>query len=239
VKPLVLQNIYKHFDRVEVLRDVSLGFEPGTVTAIVGDNGAGKSTLLKIVAGILAPSAGNISFDENAVTALSANARRSLGIEMVYQDLALASQQDVVTNLFMGREQIGPFGLLKREAMRTRAQNKLNELGIEIKNISQRVSLLSGGQQQAVAIARALLFDPQVLLLDEPTAALAVREVERVLEIIRRQRAASRIVILVSHRLNDVFAVADRIVVLKHGQVAADNLTAQVTLSQVVEKIVS
>ena len=157
---------------------------------------------------------------------------------MVYQDLALAPQQDVVTNFFMGREKIGHFGFLKRGAMRAQVQAKLAELGIQIEDLSRPVGFLSGGQQQAVAIARALLFNPQTLLLDEPTAALAVREVERVLDLIRRQRAAKRIIILVSHRLNDVLAVSDRIVVLKHGRVVADAAAASVTLGQVVEKIV-
>jgi simple sugar transport system ATP-binding protein len=235
----VLEGIFKHFGSLEVLNDVSLQFAAGTVTAIVGDNGAGKSTLLKIMAGIYAPSAGRINFNGVEITRLSADQRRAGGMEMVYQDLALAPQQDVVTNLFVGREESSFGGWLKRGSMRHRAAAKLAELGIEIKDLSQRVELLSGGQQQAVAIARALLFNPQVLLLDEPTAALAVREVERVLEIIRLQRQAKRIVILVSHRLNDVLAVSDRVVVLKHGRVAADKAAANLSLSQVVESIVS
>ncbi len=236
---LELQHVSKHFAHVEVLRDVCLRFEPGTVSAIVGDNGAGKSTLLKILAGIHAPAEGTITFNDSAITNLSADARRARGIEMVYQDLALAAQQDVVTNLFMGREQTSIFGLLKRRSMRRLAQAKMEELGINLPSLQQPVGQLSGGQQQAVAIARALLFSPQVLLLDEPTAALAVREVERVLDLIRQQRAAKRIVILVSHRLNDVLAVSDRIIVLKHGRVAADDPAQSVSLSQVVEKIVS
>lgn len=238
MKELTLNHIRKSFGSVEVLRDLSLTFEAGTVTAIVGDNGAGKSTLLKTIAGIYRPDSGEVRFNGAILNGLSAAAHRACGIEMVYQDLALAGQQSVVANLFMGREITHAFGLLNRRAMKKEAEAILDRLGIKIQSMEALVGTLSGGQRQAIAIARAVLFDPQILLLDEPTAALAAREVSQVLDLIRREREQGRTVVLISHRLNDVFAVADRIVVMKQGQIVADDPAPATTLSQVVERIV-
>ena len=236
---LEIRNISKHFGPISVLQDISLDFSPGTVTALVGDNGAGKSTLLKVIAGLHSASKGRITLQGETIGVLSAEERRARGVEMVYQDLALAPQQDVITNLFLGREMVSALGVLKRNQMCSLGTQKLRELGITIPDVSVPVGTLSGGQQQAIAIARAVLFSPRVLLLDEPTAALAAREVERVLELIRMQRAQSRITILVSHRLNDVLAVADRIIVLKRGCISADVPADSVSLAEIVEKIVS
>jgi simple sugar transport system ATP-binding protein len=233
---LQLKNINKHFDGVEILKNIALDFTPGSVTAIVGDNGAGKSTLLKIISGLYAPDAGQIVLDNADITAQDAGARRDK-IDMVYQDLALARQQDVTANLFMGREICGPLGFLKRAAMQAETQQHLRALEVDIPDLNKSVGLLSGGQQQA--IARAAMFNPKVLLLDEPTAALAVREVERVLELVRKQKAVGRIVILVSHRLHDVFAVADRIIVMKQGTIIHDGAAADTTMTETVERIVS
>ena len=232
-------NISKRFGANHVLQSITLEFEPGTVTALVGDNGAGKSTFLKTLAGIHLPDSGNIILQELDITPLTAQAHRENGIEMAYQDLALAKQQDVVTNLFMGRETSHFAGILARKAMRKEAATRLERLGIHIPDLDRPVGLLSGGQQQAIAIARAVMFEPKVLLLDEPTAALAAREVETTLEFIRHQKSEGRIVVLVSHRLNDVFAVADRIVVLKRGEVFCSERTTEITLAEVVERIVS
>jgi ABC-type sugar transport system ATPase subunit len=237
---LQLQGIGKSYGPQQVLKSIDLDFAAGQVTAIVGDNGAGKSTLLKIIAGLCRPDIGHIHLDGSNLTALAAGSHRAHGIEMVYQDLALARQQDVTTNLFLGRELTRtPFGILDRRMMRQWARQELDRLGIVIAHHDRPVGLLSGGQQQAVAIARAVLFDPKVLLLDEPTAALAAREVQQVIDLVRTQRELGRIVILVSHRLNDVFAVADRIVVLKQGSLVADTPAAGTSLPQVVEAIVS
>lgn len=236
---LSLDNVAKHFSGINILKDISLAFAAGTVTAIVGDNGAGKSTLLKIMSGALLPSSGMVTLNGANIIALNVDARRMAGIEMVYQDLALAPQQNVMANMYAGRELLGDLGRLNRRAMRDGAVKHLQELGIDIPNLDLPVGMLSGGQRQALAIARAAMFSPKVLLLDEPTAALAVREVERVLDLIRRQKAAGRAVVVVSHRLNDVFAVADRIVVLKQGRVISDDVTCAVTLVQTVERIVS
>ena len=236
---LLLDNISKSFGSVDVLKSISTAFNAGQVTAIVGDNGAGKSTLLKLMAGIHAPDRGSVALYGKSLIDLSASEHRRCGIEMVYQDFALAKQHDVVTNLFLGRERTHSwFGFLNRRAMREAAQLELDRLGIQIPDLKKPVGLLSGGQQQAVAIARAVLFNPKVLLLDEPTAALAAREVGQVLDLIRQQKQQGRIVILVSHRLNDVFAVADRIVVMKQGSIKNDTPTSDTTLSQVVENIV-
>jgi ABC-type sugar transport system ATPase subunit len=236
---LKLNNISKHYGAVEVLKNISLEFSPGTVTAIVGDNGAGKSTLLKVVTGVVKPDRGAITLGQRDISSLNPGARRNCGIEMVYQDLALAPEHDAVTNLFIGREIATYFGLLQRKEMRRRALAVLKELEIQIPSVDRAVGNYSGGQQQAVAIARAILFCPEVILLDEPTAALAAREVDRVLSLIRRERDKGRIIVLVSHRLNDVFAVADRIVVLKHGSVGSDETAASLSIRDVVEKIVS
>jgi simple sugar transport system ATP-binding protein len=237
MKGLALKHISKSFGKVRVLKDVSLKFAPGEVTAIVGDNGAGKSTLLKIIAGIHAPDRGRIMLDGERLTSRDAFLRRGHGIEMVYQDLALAKQQDVVANLFLGRE-MSWLGFLHRKGMARQAAQELKRLGIRISRLDQPVGLLSGGQQQAVAIARAVLFDPKVLLLDEPTASLAAREVRHVLKLIRTEKERGRIVVLVSHRLNDVFDVADRIVVMKQGEIAANKAADKTSLDEIVELIV-
>jgi ABC-type sugar transport system ATPase subunit len=239
MKALRAQNITKSFGGLDVLSDVSLEFLPGTVSAIVGDNGAGKSTFLKILAGIHKPDTGTLHLGSEDITDNSAQENRGAGIEMVYQDLALAKRHDVVTNLFLGRESTNHGGFIARSQMRRRAQGIIEQLGITIPNLDRPVGLLSGGQQQAIAIARAIMFDPAVVILDEPTAALAAREVERTLELIRAQRNARRVIILVSHRLNDVFAVSDRIIVFKHGRVFADDACASTDIFKVVAKIVS
>jgi ABC-type sugar transport system ATPase subunit len=230
--------IKKRFGSVEVLNGISLCFEPGTVTSIVGDNGAGKSTLLKILAGVFRANEGTLRLNGETLDRGSPASHRRAGIEMVYQDLALAKNHDVITNLFLGRELIS-CGVLDRCTMEQEGRSILGQLEINLPRMEQRVGELSGGQQQAVAIARAVLFNPRVLLLDEPTAALAAREVDRVIELVKRQKELGRIIILVSHRLNDVFAVSDRIVVLKRGCVYSDDPKNNLTLTEVVQRIVS
>ena len=236
---LVAQHLSKQFGALPVIRDLSISFEKGTVTAIVGDNGAGKSTLLKMLSGQYAPDSGAVLLNGRTLNASTSLAHRDAGIEMVYQDFALAKSHDVVSNLFMGREQATDLGFLRRTSMFERAERILRELGIDIPDLRRPVGRLSGGQQQAVAIARAVLFDPQVLLLDEPTAALAAREVDRVLDLVRRERAAGRAIVLVSHRLNDVFTVSDRVVVLKRGEIFSDDQCSAVSLAETVQRIVS
>lgn len=234
-----VDKICKRFGSREVLRSLSLDFAPGTITAIVGDNGAGKSTLLKVLAGIHTPEQGAVIFNGAPIQRADPNHHRTLGIELVHQDFALARNHDVIANLFIGREETYRLGYLNRRRMHQQARQRLEALHISIPDLKIPVRHLSGGQQQAVAIARALLWEPRVLLLDEPTAALAVSEVARVLDLMRRERDAGRVIAIVSHRLNDVLAVADRVVVLKHGTVFSDETAAQLSISDIVERIVS
>lgn len=236
---LRLTNLTKSFGATTALHNLSLDFEPGSVTAIVGDNGASKSTLCKTITGVCRPSDGTVTLADTRLTDLTPREIRAAGVEMVYQDLALVEQQDIVSNLFLGRERTIPFfGILKRREMHEAARSLLHEIGITISELGVPVRNLSGGQKQAIAIARALLFSPRVLIMDEPTAALAAKEIEHVLELIRQSRARNIIVILVSHRLNDVFAVSDRIVTLRSGAVVADSPAQNTSMQEVVSNIV-
>ncbi len=240
---LVVKGVTKRFGAVQVLNGVDLAIEPGTVTGLVGDNGAGKSTLMKTITGIYTADEGSITFDGRDVLGIGPGARRALGIEMIYQDLALAKQQDVAANIFLGREPTRrPLGFLPpvvdKAKMDAEAQKMIDRLGARIPSITRPVGLFSGGQQQTVAIARALTFNPKLVIMDEPTAALAVREVESVLNLIRQLKAEGIAVILISHRLNDVMDVTDRIVVLRQGRIEADLETKKTQMKEVVEYIV-
>ena len=240
---LELNDVSKHFGSIQALSGVNLRIESGTVTALVGDNGAGKSTLMKIVTGIYRPDAGGIHFSGHDITQADPGSIRELGVEMIYQDLALAKQQDVASNIFLGREPTKclfglPLGMIDRTRIERDAQTMIERLGARIPSIHAQVGFLSGGQQQSVAIARALTFSPKLVIMDEPTAALAVREVDHVLDLIRQLKTQDIAVILISHRLTDVFAVSDRIVALRQGQVIADEPTVQTSMNQVVAHIV-
>jgi len=243
VSLLSVKGITKRFGAVDVLRGVDFEIEAGTVVGLVGDNGAGKSTLMKTITGIYSIDGGSISFAGQDITGLDPGARRAIGIEMIYQDLALAKQQDVASNIFLGREPLKrPFGFLPpvvdKDRMDTDAQKMIDRLGARIPSIHRPVGLFSGGQQQTVAIARALTFNPKLVIMDEPTAALAVREVESVLKLIRQLRDEGIAIILISHRLNDVMEVTDRIAVLRQGRMEADLVTANTKMREVVEYIV-
>jgi len=243
VSLLAVKGITKRFGAVEVLRGVDFAVEAGTVVGLVGDNGAGKSTLMKTITGIYSIDGGAISFGGQDITGLPPGARRAIGIEMIYQDLALARQQDVASNIFLGREPVKrPFGFLPpvidKDRMDADARKMIDRLGARIPSIHRPVGLFSGGQQQTVAIARALTFNPRLVIMDEPTAALAVREVESVLKLIRQLRDEGIAVILISHRLNDVMEVTDRIAVLRQGRMEADLVTADTKMREVVEYIV-
>lgn len=240
---LQVRGVAKSFGAIQVLNGVDLTIERGTVTGLVGDNGAGKSTLMKTITGIYSTDSGEILFNDQAMTGLAPGARRALGIEMIYQDLALAKQQDVSSNIFLGREPVRrAFGFLPgyvdKERMDIDARKMIDRLGARIPSIHRPVGLFSGGQQQTVAIARALTFNPKLVIMDEPTAALAVREVESVLKLIRQLKDEGIAVILISHRLNDVFEVTDRIVVLRQGRIEADLVTADTKMREVVSYIV-
>lgn len=240
---LAISDVHKRFGAVEALRGITFSVEAGSVVGLVGDNGAGKSTLMKTITGIYRPDGGQVVFDGRPITGEDPGAVRELGIEMIYQDLALARQQDVASNIFLGREPTRnvmglPIGLIDRPKIESEAERIIERLGARIPSVRYQVGLLSGGQQQSVAIARALTFEPKLVIMDEPTAALAVREVDHVLELIRELKRQGIAVILISHRLTDVFAVCDRIVALRQGQVIADEMTAETSMNTVVAHIV-
>jgi ABC-type sugar transport system, ATPase component len=239
--PLILEarGIQKHFGRVVALRDGNFGLRPTEVHAIVGDNGAGKSTLIKIISGVYTADGGALLLDGSPVTIANPREARALGIETVYQDLALADDLDAAANLFLGREELlAPplswFGFLDKKAMRQRAEEEMRRLKIGIQSVEQPVLSLSGGQRQAVAVARAVAWGRRIVIMDEPTAALGVRESGQVLELIKEVRAQGLSVIMISHNLPEVFIVADRITVLRLGRTITTLETAKTSLDSVV-----
>ncbi|MBG6208064.1 simple sugar transport system ATP-binding protein [Labrenzia sp. EL_126] len=240
---LELSGVEKSFGPVQVLHGVNLSVEAGEVVGLVGDNGAGKSTLMKTITGVYTTDSGRITFDDQDVTGRDPGERRERGIEMIYQDLALAPQQDVANNIFLGREPTKRFlGILPRFVDKVKidaqAQEMIDRLGVHVPSIQIPVGMLSGGQQQTIAIARALTFKPKLVIMDEPTAALAVREVESVLNLIRQMQEEGIATILISHRLNDVFEACGRIVVLRRGNVIADLKRDETDMAEVVSYIV-
>jgi simple sugar transport system ATP-binding protein len=225
---LRLDNISKHFGAIRALTDVSLSIEPGEVLGLMGDNGAGKSTLVKVIAGNFAPSAGEMYIDDKRVRFHRPIDAQRAGIEVVYQDLAICNNLSAASNVFLGRElmrQVGPLRILDYAAMRSRAAELFGRLKSETRP-RDLVKRMSGGQRQAVAIARTLLSDARIVLMDEPTAAISVRQVAEVLNLIRQLRDHGIAVILISHRMPDVFDVADRIAVLRRGVLVADKRAA-------------
>jgi len=234
---LSLRGIQKSFGAVHVLRGVDLDVRPGQVTALVGDNGAGKSTLIKGIAGIHAFDEGEYTYDGKPVKVHGPKDANDLGIEVVYQDLALCDNLDVVDNMFLGRE-LGSKLRLDDTTMELKARETLDGLSVRtLKSVRTHVSSLSGGQRQTVAIARAVLWNSRVVILDEPTAALGVAQTEQVLLLVRRLADRGLGVVLISHNLNDVFEVADDIAVLYLGQMVAQVRKDEVTRGEVVELI--
>jgi len=238
VAPLLeLRGIDKHFGAVQVLRDVSFTAYPGEVTALVGDNGAGKSTLVKGIGGIYPFDAGEYWFEGNPVSVPAPRVAATLGIEIVYQDLALCDNLDIVQNMFLGRERRSGL-VLDEVSMEQMATQTLASLSVRtVRSVRQHVSSLSGGQRQTVAIAKAVLWNSKLVVLDEPTAALGVAQTAQVLELVRRLADNGLAVVLISHNMNDVFAVSDRIAALYLGRMVAQVRTVDVTHSQVVELI--
>ena len=234
---LELRGVNKSFGAVHVLRDVHLAAYTGQVTALVGDNGAGKSTLIKCIGGIHPIDSGDYLFDGSKVSVGGPRDASALGIEIVYQDLALCDNLDIVQNMFLGRERKSGI-VLDEGAMERMAADTLAELKVRtVKSVRQHVASLSGGQRQSVAIAKAVLWNSRVVILDEPTAALGVAQTRQVLDLVRRLADNGLAVVLISHNLVDVFEVADRISALYLGQVAAEVRTSDVTSNQVVELI--
>jgi D-xylose transport system ATP-binding protein len=238
VEPVLeLRGVNKSFGVVHVLHDVDFRVYPGEVTALVGDNGAGKSTLVKAIAGIHPIDSGTYLFDGNEVTVSGPTDVAALGIEVVYQDLALCDNLDIVENMFLGRE-VRKHGMLDEAKMETLAREALASLSVRtVKSVRQAVASLSGGQRQTVAIAKSVLWNSKVVLLDEPTAALGVAQTRQVIDLVRRLADQGLGVVLISHNMADVFEVADRICALYLGRVAAEVKASEVTHSQIVELI--
>ncbi|WP_336923892.1 ATP-binding cassette domain-containing protein [Aquipuribacter sp. SD81] len=236
---LELRKVDKHFGAVHVLKGVDFEAHSGEVTALVGDNGAGKSTLVKSVAGIHAFDGGEYLFEGRPVKVENPKQANGLGIEVVYQDLALCDNLDVVANMYLGRESRSGI-TLDEAAMEKSARETLDGLSVRtLKSVRAKVSALSGGQRQTVAIARAVLWNSKVVILDEPTAALGVAQTEQVLNLVRRLADRGLAVILISHNMNDVVKVADRVVALYLGQTAAQVRAKDVSTAQIVELITS
>ena len=226
---LELKGVSKHFGAIEALGTIDFWLEPGEIVGLMGDNGAGKSTLVKIMAGNFPPSGGEMRLDGKPVHFHKPVDARAAGIEVVYQDLALCNNLTASGNVFLGREKLrrlGPFNILDDKAMHERSRELFGELKSETRP-ADTVRMMSGGQRQAVAIARTHLSKAKIVLMDEPTAAISVRQVAEVLELLRRLREQGIAVVLISHRMPDVFAVADRIVVLRRGHKVADKPVAE------------
>jgi simple sugar transport system ATP-binding protein len=220
---LEARGIVKSFGRVHALRGADFTVYPGEVVALIGDNGAGKSTLVKTLSGVHPPDTGEIFFEGKAVTIASPEAARELGIETVYQDLALAPDLESSANLFLGREVLRPgllgrLGFLDDGAMRKRTESEFSDLGVGVQDVSAPVANFSGGQRQGVAVARAVTWASKVVFMDEPTAALGVVQTRRVLDLIGRVRDNGLSVVLISHNMPEVMEVADRVEVLRLGQ---------------------
>jgi D-xylose transport system ATP-binding protein len=233
---LALKGISKHFGAVRALDGVDFEVRAGEVVALVGDNGAGKSTLIKVISGVSPADSGTILFEGRPVSITRPSDATALGVATVYQDLALCDNLDVVENLFLGTEQ-ARFGWLDEIGMEWRTIELLETLSVKLPSARTQVASLSGGQRQSVAIARSLLGEPRVVLLDEPTAALGVVQTAQVLDLIRRLRERGLGVVLISHNLADVFAVADRVEVLRLGKNAGSFDMETATREQIVAAI--
>jgi D-xylose transport system ATP-binding protein len=235
---LELRGVSKHFGAVIALHEVDFSVPPGCVTALVGDNGAGKSTLIKCVAGIYRIDGGEMLFEGKPINIHHPREAADLGIEIVYQDLALADNLDVVQNMFLGREELEPTHTLDETKMEARALDTLKSLSVTtIRSVRQKVAGLSGGQRQSVAVAKAVMWNSRLVVLDEPTAALGVAQTRQVLDLVKRLAEQGLGVIIVSHNLHDIFEVADNITVLRLGQNVAEFKRTETNQQEVVEAI--
>jgi ABC-type sugar transport system ATPase subunit len=222
-----MRGIKKHFAAVEALCGVDLTLNHNEVLGLMGDNAAGKSTLMKVLSGAYIPDGGEILIEGKRTHMASPLDARRFGIEMVYQDLALANNLDVTANIFLGREattaKIGPLGIMDTRQMEQESALLLERLKIRIPSVRLLVERLSGGQRQAVAIARAMAFDSKVIIMDEPTAALSVAAISQVLELVRELKAQGASIIIISHRLEDIYSVSDRLIVMRQGRKVHDS----------------
>jgi D-xylose transport system ATP-binding protein len=235
---LELRGVSKAFGAVQALYEVDFHVSKGEVMALVGDNGAGKSTLIKCIAGIHPIDSGQILFEGEPVTIHGPKDAARLGIEVVYQDLALCDNLDVVQNMYLGREDVDNFHRLDETAMEARAKDTLASLSVTtLRSVRQNVAGLSGGQRQSVAVAKAVMWNSNVVILDEPTAALGVAQTRQVLELVKRLGQQGLAVILISHNLHDVFEAADSVTVLRLGQNVKEYKVSETNQQQVVEAI--
>ena len=234
---LEAKNVSKFFGTITALKDANLSLRPGEVLGVVGENGAGKSTLMKVLSGLYNPSEGSIYFEGKEVFFSSPRDSQDLGIEMVYQDLSLAENLPIGDNIFLGREptrSFGPIKFLDHKKRKQFTEEHLAKLKINVKSADQKVEELSGGQRQAVAIARATAFDAKIVIMDEPTAALAVKEVGMVLDLIIGLKNLGVGVIVISHRMDDIFSVSDRVMALFQGANFAESLLKETSRDEVV-----
>jgi ABC-type sugar transport system ATPase subunit len=236
-------NLTKRFGGLVAVDNVSLDVNVGEVVGLVGDNGAGKSTLIKMISGVYRPDAGEVYFNDHQLTFSGPREARDMGIETIYQDLALAENLDVGSNIFLGREVKRPHlgGLIQtldRQKMRVESANVLSRLEIHVPSLTQQIRNLSGGQRQAVAIARSIYWNARLMIMDEPTAALGVTEQRKVLTLVRTLCDQGVPVIIISHNMQDVFAVADRIVIMRRGKKVGERIAAQTTPDEVVSLMV-
>lgn len=239
---LEIKQITKKFGGLTAVDNVSLEVFPGEVLALLGDNGAGKSTLIKMISGVHRPTSGEILVHQQPVVIQSPMDALKMGIETIYQDLALAENLNVYSNIFLGREKMrkrfGLINILDHAYMHDESHKVLNRLNIEIPSLYSKIGALSGGQRQAVAISRSIYWDAKLLIMDEPTAALGVAEQKKVLDLVSTLKAQNIPVILISHQMNDVFRVADRAVVLRRGKKAGERIIEKTTVDEIVGLIV-
>lgn len=238
-----MKGISKHFGGVEALRDVDLTLDEGEVLGLVGDNGAGKSTLVNILSGAIRSDSGEIFFRGGKVHIRQPRDAKRLGIETIYQNLALIDNLDVPANVFIGREikkgDLGRiFRIMDRRGMEKKTRELLDRLKISIESIRERVANLSGGQRQSVAIGRAIFFDAKVLIMDEPTAALGVEETDKVHNLVRRLRDRGLSIIVISHNMNDIFKISDKIMVLKTGKLVGVQEKQETSMDEILRMII-
>ncbi|MDA1166922.1 MAG: ATP-binding cassette domain-containing protein [Proteobacteria bacterium] len=234
---LEARNISKYFGTITALDNVQLTARQGECLGVVGDNGAGKSTLMKVLSGLYKPSLGSLFFNGKEKTLESPRDSQKLGLEMVYQDLALAGNLPIGENIFLGREPIKNYGfvkLLDYKKIKELSEAHLDKLKIHVKSSEQKVEELSGGQRQAIAIARATAFNSKIVIMDEPTAALAIKEVSKVLDLINNLKKIGVSVIIISHRMDDIFAVCDRVMALFQGTNFAESKLSETSRDEVI-----
>ena len=236
---LHVEHVSKSYGAVTALIDVNLRLAKGEVLGLIGDNGAGKSTLLKILCGFQPPSSGRIVLEGQEVRFKSVDQARSLGIDAVYQDLALIPQLSVVQNMFLNREKV-TWPLLNRRAMRKEAQEHLSEIGVQIPDINAPVSQLSGGQRQAIAVARSVFSNPKILLLDEPLAAMGVKEGALILDLITQLKAQGNVsIIIIAHNYGQVLEVCDRVNLIQDGRITIDKRSGETSADELTEMVVA